>query len=80
MDILPLVGLASITTITLLILALRVMKWRTLIRYHWAADVGFTIGTFILLSGSMTGMLISIISGLMFSIVLSIGKWLTPKQ
>jgi hypothetical protein len=80
MDIGVLICLAIVSTITLLILALRIMKWSTLIKHHLIADVGFTVGTFILLSGSMTGMIISILSGLFFSIVLSIGKWLTPKN
>jgi len=72
--------LSLVSTLTLLTLALRVVKWTTLVEHHWAADIVFTVGTFVLLSGSLTGMTISIISGLMFSIILSVGKKFTPKR
>ena len=80
MDIGVLICLALVSTLTLLILALRIMRWRTLIKYHWMADIGFTISMFILLSGSLTGMIIAILSGLMFSIILTVGKYFTKED
>jgi hypothetical protein len=80
MDLTTIFLLAVVSVLTLMTAVLRVVPWRTLMRYHWAADVAFTVALIFILSGSLMGMVIAIISGLIFSIVLTVGKILTPNK
>lgn len=78
MNIEMMVVVAVITVLASLITVLRVIPWRALVRYHWFADVALTLFLIYLFAGTLSGMIIAAIAGLTFSIILSIGRWLTP--
>lgn len=83
MDVGAMVLLAAVSVATLLTALMRFVGWRTIIRYHGFVDVTFTLMLMWMFSGTVTGMIIGIIGGLLMTIILSIGKRFTrlePKQ
>lgn len=79
MDIGLMILLAAISVATTLTAVLRLISWRTIMRYHGIADVAFTGLLLVLFSGTVSGMVIAVIAGLIFTIVLTVGKKLTRK-
>ena len=57
-----------------LFFALRLFRWRSLIKMHWMVDIVFTVALFFLFQGTLAGTLIAVIAGLAMSIILTIGK------
>lgn len=83
MDVGAMVLLAAIAVATLLTALMRFIGWRTIIRYHAFVDVAFTLMLIWMFAGTVSGMIIGIIGGLIMTIVLSIGKRFTrlePRQ
>lgn len=79
MDVVTMIFLAAISVATLLTALLRFVRWRTIIKYHGFVDVFFTLALLWMFNGTVSGMVIGVIGGLLMTIVLSIGKKLTPK-
>lgn len=71
--------ISFISVLAALILVLRVVSWATLVRHHLVADVVVTVSLIYLFSGTMSGMVIAACTGLLFSVMLSVGRALTPK-
>lgn len=83
MDVGAMVLLAAVAVGTLLTALMRFIGWRTIMKYHGFVDVFFTLMLMWMFSGTVSGMIIAIISGLIMTIVLSIGHRLTrlePKK
>lgn len=75
MDLLTVFLLASISVGAAFTFALRLVTWDAIIRQHWLADVLFTVLLFLIFSGTLTGMLVAATGGLMFSLILSAGRY-----
>lgn len=53
----------------------RLVGWRFILRHATTVDVAFTVGAVFMLAGSITGMLIGILSGLMMAAFLTAARW-----
>lgn len=80
MDLMLMLILAVVSTLTTIIAFLRFVPWRVMMKYHGLFDVIFTVIMLFLFAGTLQGMVIAIIAGLFFSMVLSFGKMLTPRH
>ncbi len=69
--------LAAISVGTILTALMRFIGWRTIMKYHGFVDVIFTLAFMWMFSGTVSGMVIAIIAGLILTIVLSIGHRFT---
>lgn len=77
MDVGAMVLLAAVAVLTLLTALMRFVGWRTIMRYHGLVDIVFTLMLMWMFSGTVTGMIIAIIGGLIMTIILSIGHRFT---
>lgn len=75
MDLITVLLLSCISVCAALTFALRLFTWRQIVNQHWLADVLFTVLLFLIFSGSLTGMLVAATGGLMFSLILSAGRY-----
>lgn len=66
--------LALISVGCALTFSLRLVGWQQLLSAHWLADVLFTVALFLIFNGTLTGALVAATGGLMFSIILSVGR------
>lgn len=72
---LPIIFLmAAVSVATFLFFVLRLVRWATLLRFHWLADVVLTAALFVLFYGTLGGTLVAALGGLLFSVILSAGK------
>ncbi|MFD2175703.1 hypothetical protein [Rhodobacter lacus] len=66
--------LAAATVATFITFVLRLVRMRTILRFHWLADVAMTTLAFIIFQGTLGGTLVAVLSGLMFTIFLTLAK------
>lgn len=74
MDLTVVLLLALISVGCALTFALRLVGWSQLLSAHWLADVIFTVALFLIFSGTLTGALVAATGGLIFSLILSLGR------
>lgn len=68
------IALAATATATMVTFSLRLVKWRTLMRFHWLVDVLVTAALFAIFAGTLGGALVATVGGLMVSIMLTVGR------
>ena len=72
--------LMSLVTVGGCLLTLtRVIGWRKVLRHATAIDVIFTILLSFILAGTLTGILIALLAGLVMAGFLSVAKWITER-
>lgn len=67
-------ALAAASVAAVLITGTRVVGWKNIKKHATKWDVGFTIGIGALLYGTMTGMLVAILGGLIMALVLTVAR------
>lgn len=70
--------MSAVSVLSALFFAMRIFSWRDIVRYHYFADIAFTGTLVYLFNGTLGGMLVAALGGLLFSIILSIGRFVTP--
>lgn len=75
-DPLTILLLATVSVACALFFGLRLVRWRTMLRLHWLADVLFTSAVFLIFAGTLGGALVAAFAGLLFSVILTGGKGL----
>jgi hypothetical protein len=75
MDLITVLLLALISVGAALTFALRLFSWNQIVGSHWLAGIIFTVLLFLIFSGTLTGMLVAATGGLLFSLILSAGRY-----
>lgn len=66
--------LSIITVLAAITFMLRVLRWKTILRFHAFIDVVFTIALFALFAGTLTGALVAAAAGLILSLILTTAR------
>lgn len=71
--------MAACTVAAFLVVSLRVVTLDVMLRYSVVIDVVFTMLVALAFMGTLTGMLVAVVSGLMLSMYFTAMKWITGK-
>lgn len=66
--------MAAVSCAAFLITLSRVIGFNTILKYSVLIDVLFTIGTFMVFAGTITGALVAVVGGLMMAVFLTMAK------
>lgn len=68
------VTMSAVSVAACLVTLSRVIGWKRILRHATLVDVSFTLGTFIIFAGTLTGALVAVLGGLLMALVLSVAK------
>lgn len=68
------ISMATVSVAAFIVTASRIKGFQWLVKHATIVDIVFTIGGVILFAGTVTGMLIAVLSGLMMALFLTIVK------
>lgn len=74
MDLAYIVISAVLTVISGLLFALRFVRWRDILRYHWLADALAHVVLFAVFYGTLGGAMTAAVACLFFSLLLNAGR------
>jgi hypothetical protein len=74
------IAMSGVSVAACLVTLNRVIGWQRILRYATLVDVGFTIGLGVLFMGTLTGMLVAVLGGLLMALTLTIAKRIDAAQ
>jgi hypothetical protein len=68
------IAASTVSVAAVLVTLHRVVGIKRILRHATLVDVAFTVGMTIMFAGTLTGMLVAVLAGLIMALVLSVGR------